>query len=399
MNKSKLWTNDFIFVFLTNCFVTLGFYLLMTTLAVYSIQQFQVSESSAGLASGIFIIGGLFARLFTGKYLEVIGRRKLIYGSLTLFLIATLLYFPVNNFILLLLVRFIHGAACGAATTAMTTTVMDMIPDSRRGEGTAYFALSTTIATAIGPFLGLFITQHANYNMIFTACTTFSVISLIIILFAKVPEAQLTSEQLKSMKKGVRLQDFFEKKAIPISVILIVMGIGYSSIVSFINSYSLEINLQEYSSLFFVVYAVFLCISRPITGRLVDTKGDNFVMYPAILIFSVCLLLLSTAQNHFVFLLAGVLLALGYGTIMSAAMAIAIKETPKHRVGLATSTFFIFMDVGMGLGPYLIGTIVPYMGYRGMYLILSGVVLLCLIVYYFLHGKKATARTRVTQSV
>ncbi|ASN05400.1 MFS transporter [Virgibacillus necropolis] len=90
-------------------------------------------------------------------------------------------------------------------------------------------------------------------------------------------------------------------------------------------------------------------------------------MYPAIFLFSICLLLIGIAQNGFVLLLAGTLLAVGYGTIVSAAQAIAIKESPKHRVGLATSTFFIFMDTGMGLGPYLIGTIVPYVGYSGTY--------------------------------
>lgn len=397
MNKSKLWTKDFIIVFLANCFVSLTFYLLMTTMAVYAVEQFQASESQAGLTSGIFVIGALFARLFTGKYVEVIGRKKLVYASLILFLIAAVLYFPANNLSLLLFIRFIHGVAYGSATTIMTTAAMDMIPDSRRGEGTGYFALSTTIATAVGPFLGLFITQNAGYEMIFVACTIFAVLSLLIILFAKIPEADISDEQLKSMKKGVKLQDFFEKKALPISVVLIVMGIGYSSIVSFINSYAIEIQLEEAASFFFLVYAVVLFISRPIAGKLQDAKGDNFVMYPAILLFSLCLLLVGIAQNGFVLLLAGIPLALGYGSIMSAAQAIAIKESAKHKRGLATSTFFIFMDAGMGLGPLLIGMMIPYTDYRGMYLILAVIVFLSVTLYYFLHGKKAASRKQRKQ--
>ncbi|WP_428912128.1 MFS transporter [Niallia sp. Krafla_26] len=396
MTNSKLFTKDFILVFLANCFVSLTFYLLMTTLAAYAIEQFRASESIAGLASSIFIIGALFARLVTGKYLEVIGRKKVIYVSLALFLIAAFLYFPIQGLSLLLFVRFIHGVAFGAATTAMTTAVMDMIPDSRRGEGTGYFALSTTIATAVGPFLGLFIIQNADYDMIFTACTAFSVLSLLIVLFAKIPKADITEEQLESMKKGVRLQDFFEKKAVPISVLLIVMGISYSSIISFMNLYAIEIQLEEAASLFFLVYAVFLFISRPIAGRLQDTRGDNFIMYPAILLFSICLLLIGVTQNGFILLLAGILLAAGYGTIVSAAQAIAVKEAPRHRVGLATSTFFIFMDGGMGLGPFIIGVIVPYVGFRGMYLTLAVLVFLSLALYYFLHGKKASLRKQNT---
>lgn len=366
-------------------------------MAVYAVEQFQASESQAGLTSGIFVIGALFARLLTGKYVEVIGRKKLTYVSFILFLIVSVLYFPANSLSLLLFIRFIHGVAYGSATTIMTTAAMDLIPDSRRGEGTGYFALSTTIATAVGPFIGLYITQNANFSMIFTACTIFAVISLFIILFAKIPEADISQEQLESMKKGLKLQDFFEKKALPISIVLIIMGISYSSIVSFINSYAMEIQLEEAASFFFLVYAIVLFISRPIAGKLQDDKGDNFVMYPAILLFSLCLLLLVIAQNGFVLLLAGIPLALGYGTIMSAAQAIAIKESAKHKRGLATSTFFIFMDAGMGLGPFLIGMIIPYTHYRGMYLILAAIVFLSVALYYFLHGKKATSKKQSQQ--
>ena len=37
--------------------------------------------------------------------------------------------------------------------------------------------------------------------------------------------------------------------------------------------------------------------------------------------------------------------------MQSCTQAIAIKLTPPERMGLATSTFFIFLDAGLGLGP------------------------------------------------
>lgn len=364
----------------------------MTTLAVYVVEQFNASQSEAGLATGIFIIASLFARLLTGKYIEIIGRRKLLYSSLVLFLISTLLYFPVNSLNILLAVRIIHGIAFGIATTTTATAVMDMIPDGRKGEGTSYFSLSPTAGTAFGPFIGLFILQRADFKMLFAACTLFSAISLIIILFSKIPEASVTKEQLQlqALKNRFGVHNFFEKKAFPISIMMVIMGIAYSGIVSFINSYAIEIQLQDAAAYFFIVYAIFLFISRPFTGRLLDLKGDNVVIYPAILLYSLSLLLLSQAHSGFVLLVAGALVALGFGTIMSCSQAIAIKESPKHRVGLATSTFFICMDGGMGVGPFLTGLLVPSFEYRGMYLTLAVVVLLSIILYYYLHGKYKT---------
>ena len=272
MNKSKLWTKDFIIITLTTFFVFLTFYLLMTTLTVYSIKQFSASQSQAGLTASIFVIGALILRILTGKYIEVIGRKRLLYGSLILFLIASVLYFFVDNLNLLLIVRFIHGAAFGVATTALATAVMSIIPSERRGEGTSYYSLSTPLATAIGPFLGIFITQHADFDMIFVSCTLFSVMSIIIMLFAKVQEEPITKDQLEAMK-GFKWQDFFEKKAIPISALIFIMGVAYSSIMAYLNSYAIDIHLTNAASFFFIVYAVFLLISRPFTGRLLDTKG------------------------------------------------------------------------------------------------------------------------------
>jgi len=48
----------------------LTFLLLMTNLAIYAAEEFNASQSKAGLASSIFIIGALVFRLFTGKYIE-----------------------------------------------------------------------------------------------------------------------------------------------------------------------------------------------------------------------------------------------------------------------------------------------------------------------------------------
>ncbi|WP_237562796.1 MFS transporter [Bacillus dakarensis] len=392
LNKPKLWTKDFIFISVTSFFVALTFYMLMTTLTVYAVEQFQASQSKAGLASSIFVIGAVFSRLFAGKYIEVIGRKRLIYGSLLLFLISTLLYFTVTNLNVLLVVRFIHGAAFGIATTALSTAVMDMIPKERRGEGTSYYTLSSSAATAFGPFIGLLITQYADFKWIFVACTIFSVSSIVMTLFLKVPEAQVTKEQLQAMKQGFKLQDFFEKKAVPISLIMILMGVAYSGVVTFLNLYAIEIDLAEAASFFFMVYAVFLFISRPFTGKLLDLKGDNIVIYPALIFFTISLFLLYIVNSGFVLLLSGAFLALGFGTMMSSSQAIAIKESPRHRVGLATSTFFICLDTGVGIGPFLTGMIVPFVGLRGMYLFLAVLVLLSIAMYYFLHGKKSAVR-------
>jgi len=385
--KPKLWTKDFIIISVANFFVALTFFLLITNLAVYAIEEFNASQSKAGLASSIFIIGALVFRLFAGKYIERIGRKKMLFGGLSLFLLAMLLYFAVENLDLLLLVRFIHGAAFGVAATAMAIAVMDIIPRERLGEGISYFSMSSTLAMTIGPFLGVFIGQHAGFTTIFIVCTLFSVMSIIISLFSNIPEAMVNKEELEAMK-GFKLKNFFEVKAVPISIIIAIMGFSFSGILSFLTTYTKEIELIDAASFFFIVYAAFILISRPFTGRLLDQKGANLVIYPSLIIFALGLVFLSQVHHGFTLLLAGALIGLGYGTIISCSQAIAIKESSKHRVGLATSTFFIYLDGGIGIGPFLLGYIIPVLGFRGLYAALAVVVLVCIFLYHLLHGKK-----------
>jgi len=275
LSRSKLWTKDFIISIFAYFFMALVFYIGMTTLTFYAVKQFNAVQSKAGLAASIFIIGLIFSRLLTGRYMEVIGRKKLLYGGLLISLTASLLYFTVNDLNLLLAVRFIHGFAFGIPNTVLLAAVMDLIPSERRGEGTSWFSLSSTAAMAFGPFIGLFITQHAELDTIFTAFSLFTVSTLIITLLLKVPEANITKEQLQVMKQGLKLQDFVEKKALPISSIMFLAGIAYSGILSFLNSYAIEIQLEDAVGIFFSVYAAFLFISRPFTGRLLDLRGDK----------------------------------------------------------------------------------------------------------------------------
>ena len=199
-SRPRLWTKDFIIISLASFFLGLIFFLTMSTLVVYAIEEFNASQSMAGLAASILIIGSILARLFTGKYLEIIGRKKLLYIGIFLSFFATLLYFPAGNLNVLIIVRFFHGAVIGITLTVLQTSVMNLIPISRRGEGISYYSLSFILATAIGPFLGVFITQYSNMSMIFIVCSVLSSISVILALFVSIPEVKLTSEQLKDMR-------------------------------------------------------------------------------------------------------------------------------------------------------------------------------------------------------
>src|SRR5699024_3769593 len=159
-------------------------------------------------------------------------------------------------------------------------------------------------------------------------------------------------------------------------------------ILSFITSYAEEIGLAEVGGFFFLVYAVVVLLTRPFTGTLMDLIGANIISYTGLLLFAAGMLLLAIANSVFIFFLVAFFIGLVYGNFQYCRKAIAIKLTPIERIGLANSTYFIFLDYALGIGPLLLGFIEPVLGYRGMYGGLVVIILIGLVFYYMLHGRK-----------
>jgi MFS family permease len=393
MEKPRLWTKDFIIISSTNFFVHVVFYLLMATVAIYVMSEYQASSGMAGLTVGIFVISALLARVFAGKYLDRIGRKRALIGSFVVVVVSMLLHFGANSLISLFIIRFIQGAAHGFLTTAAGAVAADIIPDERRGEGTGYYATSMNLAMAIGPFLGIYISSHADFQMIILVGSIIAIIGFVSTLFLQVPKVEHSEEQVHKIN-GFSVSDYIELKAIPISVLLFLVTFAYSSLLAFLSLYAEDIQLIEVSSFFFIVYAASLIVSRPITGKWFDKYGENRVTYPLLMCMAIGLFLLSQAHNSFIFLLSAVFIGIGYGTVQSNFLAIAIKQSPSNRTALATSTFFIFLDLGSGLGPYLLGILVGMMSFRQLYLATGIWILACIGIYYLVHGKKAAANRK-----
>jgi MFS family permease len=388
MNTPKLISRNLVMLSACSLFFSIGFHLLIVIMSAYAMDNFKASSSEAGIALSLFVIGSLGSRLAFGRWIEKSGQKKMLLIGLVSNLAVTLLYFAANNILLLYGVRLLHGAAFGIATSVSATMAANIIPKERRGEGLAFFGLSVTLSTAIGPFLGMFLYRNASFEIVFLVSTVAAIIALVMGIFTSVAEIKLTANQTAELK-GFKLSNFLEPKAVPICILVTVIYICYSSLTSFLTPYARQIDLMASASFFFLVYAIVVFFSRPFIGRLFDSKGPNIIMYPAIIVFAGGMLLVSQAHSGILLLLSAALLGLACGSIQSTVQTIAIQLSPQHRLGLANSTFFISVDIGVAIGPFLFGTLLPVAGYRNLYAVSAIIAIVCIFLYYVLHGKKA----------
>jgi MFS family permease len=386
MNKSKLWTKDFIGISLSNFFLFLTFYILLVTLPIFSLQEFNSSASQAGLMTTVFLLSAIISRPLAGQWLERAGNKKVLVTALIIFSVASLLYFFPKTVTGFLVIRLLHGIGFGMATTAAGAIVADLIPASRRGEGMGYFVMSTNMAMVLGPFIGLTSIQQWGANTMFIVTVIVGIGALITGLTVKLSKQEQPDK--KVVRSSFSIRSFFEASAVPIALVGSFLAIVYSALLSFVSVYANEIHLANVSSLFFVIYAIVLLLSRPFTGKWFDQYGPNVIVFPSIFLFAIGMFILSQSSAAVTFLVSAGLIGLGWGTLFPTFQTIAIQDAAPRKRGLATATFLSIYDIGIALGSFLVGLMVAKMDYSSLYLLCSFYVLIGAVLYYFLHIRK-----------
>lgn len=364
MARAQLWTKDFVVGVGLNLAMSMVFYLLMTSMAGYAVARFSAGQAAAGFASSGFIVGAVIARILTGKYLDFIGRRTLLVISMAVFVLASLAYIAADSLVLLIVIRLIHGVAFGAGNTAIMTAIQSIIPASRRGEGTGYFGTATTVSTALGPYLGVVLPQRWDFGVLFLASALMSLIALILCFLLRLPKQELTPEQ-RAAKWHLHPRTLVDRDGLRIGLIMLIAGTAYAAALVFLAGYAAENGVPAAASMFFVAFAAASLVARLFVGRIQDVYGDNVVIYPV--------LALNAAGNLFIALwptmtgivIAGVLVGLGFGSLMPSAQTITVKSVEMARVPVATSSFFLLLDVGSGIGPIILGALMPLTGVGG----------------------------------
>lgn len=388
MDNKRLFTKDFIILFIINFFAVMQFFTGIVAIPPYAIEVFHASESIAGLLSGIYVIGALIGRLAGGSVLASYGNRKVLIISSFLFFVATALYLPKLGLTFLLINRTLHGIAYGVLATTTAAVIAQIIPFRRQGEGISHFSLSAIIAMAGGPFMAIILMQHTDFNTMFLCNTTLAAVGLVL-SFTKMQQVQAIAKKVqKKSKTSFDIANYIEFGVIPIGCIGMIVALAYSSVLTFISLYAVQLHLEKAAGYYFLICAAVTLFSRPITGRLFDARGANIVFYPSLIALGMGIFLYSQVSQVITLVLSAALFGLGRGNFQSCAQAFAIKISPRHRYGIATATYFVLYEVGLGLGPYFCGQLVQFTGYKNLYLIMGTLVMVDIILYFYLQGRR-----------
>ncbi|NHN31473.1 MFS transporter [Paenibacillus agricola] len=351
----RLWTKPFILMTIGNLFLFNAFYMLYPTLPSF-IKQMGGNESQVGLAMGAFMLSSVMFRPLVGGLLDRFGRRPFIVWGLLLFILSMYMYNWVGGIVVLMGLRILHGMSWAVTSTSMLTAITDIIPPARRGEGMGWFSTSMTLAMAIGPMFGIWVTQNLSFSALFLFAVVLSGAALLLTLGTKMPFRPQT---------GARKIELFEKSVLPLAASVFFLFIAYGGITTFVPLFADSIQVN--SGAFFLAFAATLALSRPISGKLSDRFGEMFVIVPSLAITICALVVLSLSTGLIGVLVSAFLYGIGFGSAQPALQAAAIRLAHSDRKGVANATISTANDLGIGLGAIMLGWVSQYTNYQVMF--------------------------------
>jgi MFS family permease len=388
MATEKIITPDFIRSFLAQFVFSTAFCILIPAFPIY-LSRFGAKEGEIGFLVGIFSVASLILRPFVGRTLLTTPERRFMIGGAILSVISCLAYLLAPPFWPLLTVRVFHGIGMAFFSTASVTLLANMTPEAHRGRLVSYYYLSYNLAFALGPYLGMVFINQFNFIFLFSACAALSLGSFYMSMKLSKRETPVPPES-----QPPKLYTLLSREALPPAIIALLLNLVWGALCTFFPLYALEKGVSN-PGIFFIFMAATLMVGRSLGARILDTYERGKVLLPCLALVVIALIVLPFSSSLPMFILVAVLLGAGWALIYPSLMIYAIEKAGSAR-GPAMATFSALGDLGAGLGPMIMGTVLEKTSYPVMFagLILTGIINLLYFYYGILKkGRKELPAT------
>lgn len=392
MAQAKIWTREFLGMGMTNFFYFMSQYILIAALPVFIMDDLGKGQWEAGMAMTCFQIGTVVCRPLAGRIIDGVNKQRLLFVASSVFFLVMGSFYFVSSLHMVWGLRLVHGIVFALGTTASATMAALVLPKSRKGEGIGYFAVSGNLAMVIGPLVGLLIIDFLGPRPLFIFLALLALGAIYGGNGKKLSDDIILPSGKR--KQGFHLSDFFEKKALPSVILGGLVFFAYGGVLTFIPMYTRSLGLSSFTSLFFLVFALVIVVTRPFVGYLFDHHGPDATVYPGFAFFCLGFVLFSQVGGVPLLLLSAGILGIGFGALAPAFQTLAVQSAPPSRAGVATSTYFWSLDISVGLAAAVLGVVSDSLGYPFMYGVVCLASAVLGLVYYFFwrrSGKRAAA--------
>lgn len=378
--RQSIYTKDVILVMAASFFFMFSVMFVTPLINGYAI-SLGASAVFAGIITGIMSVVSMFLRPIAGNLTDRFSKYSLSFigGVLILIGVAGYCFSPSGNW--LLLFRLINGTGFVLATVCMTTWLAFLVPRSHVGEAMGFYGLMNALAMALAPALAINLYKVIGYKSALWLAVLATILMIVSIQFVG---NHAKPKIIQNKKRKIKI---IQKDAIPVAMLTTFFAIPYfitqADVVVYVERQRFSIAVGY----FFVIYAIALLLIRIVLKKYFDLIRFGIWFWLSLISMILFLIIATFMVNNWLMGLAAIMLSIGYGVIYSVNQSTALMLAPIEEQGLASSTFYLGLDIGMAAGPMIGGVTAQNLAPNYFYPVLLVIVPIILIIY-FVYSKK-----------
>lgn len=349
-----MFTKEFSLLLLCAFFFFISFNLIIPELPAYL--DSLGGEAYKGFIISLFTLSAAISRPFSGKLTDVFSRKYAIVFGAFVCMVVSFLYPLSHTVLFFLILRFFHGFSTGFNPTGVSAYVADIVPITKRGEAMGYLGFFCSIGMAVGPMIGSWAKMNYDIQVMFYLAGFFSLITFLLSLTIKdsTKRKALSLNNINEIFK-VKTYDFFDKNVIPVAIVMILCEFSFGIILTIIPDFSTSIQIEDKST-YFSIYVLSSVVVRIVAGKVSDKYGRVPVLFYALVVSLIAMLILSYSTGMVTMVISAIVLGFGLGTASPTLFAWTVDLSEPEKLGRGFSTMFIALEVGIGLGALISGT-------------------------------------------
>ncbi|AXI00116.1 MFS transporter [Sporosarcina sp. PTS2304] len=368
-----------LWLLLTNLLIAfLGIGLIIPVMPTL-MNELHISGQGVGYMVAIFAVAQLITSPFSGKWVDTIGRKKMIVIGLIIFSASEFLFGVGQSLTVLFGSRVLGGISAAFIMPAVTAFIADITTMDTRAKALGYMSAAISTGFILGPGIGGFLADFGTRVPFFFA----GGLSLFAAIFSFIMLREPNRYQETVAEDGVKpgWQRVFARQYFIVFIIIFILSFGlasFESVFSLFVDHKFAFTPKDIAIVITgsgVVGAVAQVLLFDKLSRLIGEK--RLILF--CLVFSTIMVFLATfVKGYFAVLAVTIIIFVGFDLIRPAATSYLSKIAGNEQ-GFVGGMNSMFTSLGNVFGPIIGGALfdvdVDYPFYFGALVLLVGVIL------------------------
>ena len=337
-----------------------------------SAQSLGASLPTAGLITGLVMVGTLFADVPAARLINTIGERKAMLWAAAVASMGVFISLLATSLWMLGSGMFLLGASVSVFALARHSFLTEAVPYSHRARALSILGGVFRAGHFVGPLLGALLITLFSIQAVYWSAVLFCALAALVLMFVRHENMPNTPGTAPGATWRVAKRE--SKKLATLGVVSAIMGGLRTARIVGLPLWALHIGLSPAVTALYIGIAGALDLALSYSsGQIMDRFGRRWSALPTLLGLSTTFALLTLAYDPTTFLAVALVMALANGVGSGIILVIGSDLAPKGERNEFLASYRLLVDAGVAATPILMSGLAALLGLTSAMLAVTGV--------------------------